>query len=107
VYLERALLNPAGDDAGHEVVVVGNLANAAVSLQGWQLVDRNHRVTVLESVTIDPGASELVMLDGSGVQLSNKGGNLVLLDATGQQVDAVVFTDADTSAENQFVRFHR
>jgi hypothetical protein len=36
------------------------------------------------------------------VQLSNKGGNLVLLDAGGHQVDAVVFTAADTSSENQF-----
>jgi uncharacterized protein YukJ len=107
VYLERALLNPSGDDAGHEVVVIGNLANTTVSLEGWQLVDRNHRITVLGSLNIDPGASELVRLDGSGVQLSNKGGNLVLLDPTGRQVDAVVFTDADTSDENRFVRFHR
>jgi hypothetical protein len=106
-YLERALLNPSGDDAGQEVVVIGNLATTPVSLQGWQLVDKNHRITVLGSITIAPGASELVALDGSGVQLSNKGGNLVLLDATGRQVDAVVFSEADTSTENQFVRFHR
>ena len=107
MYLERALLNPSGDDAGQEVVVIGNLATTPVSLQGWQLVDKNHRITVLGSITIAPGASELVPLDGSGVQLSNKGGNLVLLDATGRHVDAVVFSGADTSTENQFVRFHR
>jgi hypothetical protein len=68
-------------------------------------VDKNHRATDLGSTTIEPGASVLVTLDGSGVQLSNKGGNLVLLDAAGQQVDAVVSTAADSDAENQFVRF--
>jgi uncharacterized protein YukJ len=106
-YLERALLNPSGDDAGAEVVVIGNLATTPVSLQGWQLVDKNHRVTLLGSVTIAAGASELVTLDGPGVQLSNKGGNLVLLDGTGRQVDAVVFSAADSDTENQFVRFRR
>jgi uncharacterized protein YukJ len=106
-YLERALLNPSGDDVGQEVVVIGNLAITTASLQGWQLVDKNHRITILGPVTIAPGASELVTLDGSGVQLSNKGGNLVLLDATGRQVDAVVFTAVDSSTENQFVRFRR
>jgi uncharacterized protein YukJ len=105
VYLERALLNPWGDDAGREIVVIGNLANATVSLQGWQLVDKNHRSTVLGPVTIPAGASVLVALDGSGAQLSNKGGNLVLLDPGGRQVDAVVYTNADASIQNQFARF--
>jgi uncharacterized protein YukJ len=105
IYLERALLNPTGDDVGREVVVIGNLANAAVSLEGWQLVDKNHRSTTLGHVAVAPGASALVELDGSGVQLSNKGGNLVLLDPDGGQVDAVVFTADDSDSENQFIRF--
>jgi len=107
VYLERALLNPSADDVGKEVVVVGNLANSPASLQGWALVDKNQRTTELGSTTIEAGGSVLVTLDGSGVQLSNKGGNLVLLDAAGRQVDAVVFTAADADADNQFVRFRR
>lgn len=74
-------------------------------MQGWQLVDKNHRVTPLGPVTIRPGASALVVVDGSGVQLSNKGGNLVLLDTQGHQVDAVVFKATDAAGENQFIRF--
>jgi uncharacterized protein YukJ len=104
VYLERALLNPFGDDAGNEVVVLGNLATAPASLQGWQLRDNNQRTTALGPETIPPGASMLVQLDGTGVQLSNKGGSLLLLDPAGHQVDAVVFTGAE-AIDNQFVRF--
>lgn len=107
VYLERALLNPAGPDAGKEVVVVGNLTNAEVSLDGWHLADRNERVTALTGITLAPGGSGLVRLDGSGVQLSNQGGNLVLRDATGQQADAVVFSADDARADEMFVRFRR
>jgi uncharacterized protein YukJ len=107
VYLERALLNPAGPDAGKEVVVVGNLTNAEISLNGWQLVDRNERVTALTGLTLAPGGSGLVPLDGTGVQLSNKGGNLVLRDANGQQADAVVFSADDAKADERFVRFSR
>ncbi|MEU7907114.1 DUF2278 family protein [Actinoplanes sp. NPDC049118] len=107
VYLERALLNPSGDDAGKEVVVVGNLANASVRLDGWQLVDRNRRVTTIGGLTVSPGGSALIALDGTGVQLSNAGGNLVLLDHAGRQIDAVVFTAADTAAADRFIRFAR
>ncbi|MET8149232.1 DUF2278 family protein [Actinoplanes sp. NPDC049668] len=107
VYLERALLNPAGDDVGKEAVVIGNLANATGKLDGWRLVDKSGRVTPLDGVTLVPGGSALVVLDGTGVQLSNAGGNLVLLDHTGRQVDAVVFTAADTAAGDRFVRFRR
>jgi uncharacterized protein YukJ len=107
VYLERALLNPSGDDVGKEIVVIGNLANATVKLDGWQLVDKTHRVTTVDGLTLDPGGSALIELDGTGVQLSNAGGNLVLLDPTGHQIDAVVFTATDAATEDHFVRFTR
>lgn len=107
VYLERALLNPAGPDAGKEVVVIGNLANAETSLDGWQLVDRNNRVTTLTGLTLEPGGSGLVPLDGTGAQLSNNGGNLMLRDRAGRHVDAVVFSAADAKGNDTFVRFTR
>src|SRR5262249_16841952 len=79
VYLERALINPAGADPGHEAVVLGNTATTTQSVHGWQLVDRNGRATKLDA-EIAAGASVVVALDGSGVQLGNSGGNLVLED---------------------------
>ncbi len=104
-YLERALVNPAGADPGGEVVVIGNLANTAVSLENWTLLDKNHRVTRIGAVTLAPGGSTAVILDGTGAQLSNTGGTLALRDPNGVQVDAVVFTAAQAATENRFVRF--
>jgi uncharacterized protein YukJ len=107
VYLERALVNPVGSDPGSEVVVIGNLATTPMALDGWQLVDKNQRTTSLDSVEIAAGGSCLVPLDGVGVQLGNKGGNLLLLDPAGNQVDGVVYTGQDAGPEDRFVRFHR
>jgi uncharacterized protein YukJ len=106
VYLERALINPSGPDVGLEVIVLANLSTAPQTLTGWRLIDRNHRMTSINT-TLPPGQSVLIRLDGSGVQLGNQGGNLVLHDANNVQVDAVTYTSEDASADNRYVRFRR
>lgn len=106
VYLERALINPAGADPGREVVVLGNCATDAQALDGWQLVDRNGRATAL-NVKIAPGASALIPLDGTGVQLGNNGGNVVLQDDQGNMVDSVTYGSQDANQPDRFVRFRR
>lgn len=105
-YLERALLNPVGTDPGHEAVVIGNQATAKTALHGWRLVDRNGRQTQLD-VVLDGGASVVVTLDGAGVQLGNDGGNLLLLDDHGDQVDSVTYSKRDAAQVDRFVRFSR
>ena len=106
MYLERALINPAGSDPGLEVVVLGNCATTPEKLAGWQLVDRNGRVTDLD-IEIGAGESVLVPLDGTGVQLGNGGGNVVLQDDQGDQVDSVTYSARDADASDRFVRFRR
>jgi uncharacterized protein YukJ len=106
VYLERALINPAGSDPGREAVVLGNLATTTQSVHGWQLIDRNGRVTKLDA-EIPAGASAIVSLDGSGVQLGNNGGNLVLQDDQASQVDSVTYSAADAAVVDRYVRFGR
>ena len=105
VYLERALVNPSGSDPGREVVVIGNLATTTAVLDGWRLVDKNQRITNLAGEAVTAGASLLLQLDGSGVQLGNKGGNLLLVDPAGKQVDGVVYTAEDAGPEDRFIRF--
>ena len=106
VYLERALVNPTGADPGGEVVVLGNLATTSVPLSGWRLVDRNRRETQVD-LTVDGGRSGLVVLDGRGAQLGNNGGNLLLLDRDGNQVDSVTYAAEEAGTENRYVRFRR
>jgi hypothetical protein len=76
-------------------------------LQGWRLVDKNQHVTQITALTLAPGASELIQLDGTGVQLGNAGGNLLLLNPEGRQVDAVVYTTTQSATENRYTRFNR
>jgi uncharacterized protein YukJ len=106
IYIERALLNPSGPDAGREVVVLANLATSAQTLTNWRLVDKNARATSINA-TIGPGQSFLLPLDGSGVQLGNQGGNLVLQDANNAQIDVVTYTAGDASVDNRYFRFRR
>jgi uncharacterized protein YukJ len=104
VYIERALINPAGADPGLERVVIGNLATAPRDLTGWTLQDTNGRTSPL-SGSIEAGSSLVVHLDGSGAQLRNKRGNLLLLDRDGNQVHAVTYSSEDANVEDRYVKF--
>jgi uncharacterized protein YukJ len=106
VYIERALINPSGDDTGREIVMLASLATTAQTLTNWRLLDKNSRVTPINT-TLGPGQSVPIALDGSGVQLGNKGGNLILQDNNNAQVDVVTYTAQDASPDDRYVRFRR
>jgi hypothetical protein len=82
VYLERALVNPAGADPDREAVVHGNLSTGSVDLTGWRLQDANGWTSPL-TATIPAGASLIFEPDGTAVQLGNKRGNLPLVAMQG------------------------
>ena len=105
VYVERALVNPVGDDPGREVVVIGNTTLVAVDLAGWRIVDKNNAADWLGRVVLAPGGSVTVALSGKGAQLSNNGGTIRLLNAAGVLIHAVSYSKAD-AVENRFVRFN-
>jgi uncharacterized protein YukJ len=105
VYIERALLNPGGDDVAKEIVVIGNTTRAAVELSGWKIVDKNNASDTLPVVSVPAGASVLVALSGKGAQLSNNGGTIRLLSPAGVLIHAVSYSKADT-VEDRFVRFN-
>lgn len=105
VYIERALVNPIGDDPGHEVVVIGNTTLESVDLNGWKIADKNDQAQVLTGVLLPAGGSVPVVLSGESVQLSNKGGTIRLLSPAGVLIHAVSYSKAD-AVENRFVRFN-
>jgi uncharacterized protein YukJ len=105
VYIERALVNPVGDDPGREIVVIGNTTLTATDLTGWSIVDKNNAAEVLGGVLLPAGGSTLVGLSGAGAQLSNKGGTIRLLNPAGELVHAVSYSKDDI-VEGRLLRFN-
>jgi uncharacterized protein YukJ len=105
VYIERALVNPAGEDVRKEIVVIGNTTVAEVDLTGWRILDKNDAADTLAAVLLPPGGSVPVTLSGGGAQLSNKGGTIRLLSPSGVLIHAVSYSKAD-AVEDRFIRFN-
>jgi uncharacterized protein YukJ len=106
VYIERALVNPKGEDPGKEVVVIGNTTTETVDLTGWSICDRNGNAEILQGVLVQGGESSRVVLSGKTAQLSNKGGTITLKNPRGEQIHAVSYSKEDAKQENRYVRFN-
>jgi uncharacterized protein YukJ len=106
VYIERALVNPGGDEPGQEIVVIGNTTTALVDLTGWSIVDKNNKADVLRGVLLPAGESRRVVLSGNGAQLSNKGGTITLRNPAGEQAHAVSYSKEDGRQEDRYIRFN-
>jgi uncharacterized protein YukJ len=106
VYIERALINPLGNDPGKEVVVLGNTTTVLVDLTGWSIVDKNNNAEVLHNVALPGGESRNVVLSGNGAQLGNKGGTITLKNVAGDQVHAVSYSKDDAGQDNIYIRFN-
>jgi uncharacterized protein YukJ len=104
-YIERALVNPAGDELRGEIVVIGNTTVTAIDLTGWSLVDKTNKIETLAGIQLTPGGSAIVVLSGDGAQLSNKGGTIRLLNPSGVLIHAVSYSK-DDAVEGRFVRFN-
>ena len=92
VRIAAALINPRGSDPSHETVTLVNASPAPVDLTGWMLADRNKKSSPLPSQVVAPGEALRILLDGSGAQLSNKGGIITLLDDQGIKIDGVSYS---------------
>jgi uncharacterized protein YukJ len=106
VYIERALINPAADDLGKEVVVIGNTTTSSVDLTGWSLVDKNNKAEVLSGLLLPGGESCRIVLSGRSAQLGNKGGTIRLKNPAGDQVHSVSYSQEDTQQGDRYVRFN-
>jgi uncharacterized protein YukJ len=105
VYIERALINPGGDDVGKEAVVLGNATTEEVNISGWRIVDKNDNSDTLQGA-LEPGESVHVVLTGAGAQLGNKGGTITLKNQSGIQVHAVSYSKDDIGKQSRYIRFN-
>ncbi|MDD1624481.1 MAG: YukJ family protein [Methylococcaceae bacterium] len=92
VQIIAALVNPEGDDAGHETVTLINLAPGIADLSGWFIADKNKNRSVIGNMVLNPGATGVVKLDGLGAQLGNNGGIITLLNPNGIKYHGVSYT---------------
>ena len=85
--------------------MIGNTTTVPVDLTGWRIVDKNDLADTLNGVQLEAGASALIVLTGSGAQLSNKGGTIRLMNPAGVLVHAVSYSKADAVNE-RYLRFN-
>ena len=104
VRILAAMVNPRGGDPERETVLLLNASPQAVDLTGWRLADRLGHTCALPPVRLNPSASLNVEIDG-GMQLSNKGGSITLLDAAGLKVAGVAYTAEQARREGWTVTF--
>jgi len=103
-----ALVDPEGEDAGLETVTLINCSAAAVSLDGWEIRDRQLQATSRAGYrlfgTLAAGDTLRVAL-GRPVQLGNSGDDLVLVNPDGQSVHAVTFTRSEAAKQGGTLLF--
>lgn len=92
VRIVAAKLNPAGNDAGRESVILLNASPEAIDLDGWMIADKNKKKERLTGLLLGAGETTTITLSGESAQLSNNGGIITLLNQNGIKVDGVSYT---------------
>jgi poly(U)-specific endoribonuclease len=107
VRIIAALVNPLGDDLGKETVTLINTGSASVSLEGWFLLDAMNNRYVLsdQSNVIAAGATAAITLPKNSIQLSNKGGEIRLLNRDGKAVHRVSYTKVQAQEQGRTLIF--
>lgn len=105
VRIVAALLNPVGADAGAETVTLVNTGPNTIPLDGWRLVDKERNHHEIKGVSLGGGMGTTVVLPPNTMQLSNKGGQIRLVDRAGHSVHAVSYSKAQASREGETVTF--
>lgn len=97
VRIIAALVNPVGEERGHEVVTLLNLSPDAVDLTGWALADRNNGRQRLGGTLAPGGAAQLTLT--AQVTLNNTGDTITLFDNTNAMIDQVAYSAKQAQRE--------
>lgn len=92
VRIVGAKVNPVGHDPGNEVVTLVNTGPETVDLAGWKIEDKNGNQYALTHDSIGGGIFQSYQLRENTAQLSNKGGEIKLVNASGEIVHEVSYT---------------
>lgn len=103
VRIIAALVNPTGEEPGKEYIILLNKTNKDINLTGWQIVDKLKKRDIIGNRILPAGDTLRIQLTGAGAQLTNKGGNITLLNKENLKVDGVTYTQEDAAVEDQLV----
>ena len=90
ILIIAALVNPLGGGAETETITLINPTPRSISLEGWQLQDKESRTMSLSGMLDAGEVKTLVVI--APMALSNKGGTITLVDANGTKVHGVSYT---------------
>jgi hypothetical protein len=105
VRIVAALVNPRGHDPGFETVTLINTGTAPVSLDGWALVDKMHHRLDLGGLVLERGEAATVTLPENSVQLSNRGGDIRLVNRDGHTAHLVTYSRHQAAEEGRTILF--
>lgn len=105
VKIVAALVNPMGDDPGQETVILVNAGAQTIALDGWFLVDKMGQRFGIKEVVLAPGTAATVPLPRNSIQLSNKGGEIRLVDRAGATAHLVTYSQAQASRQGETIIF--
>lgn len=105
VRIIAAKVNPIGEDVGLERITIANVGAADQVLTNWSIKDKNGKTHVFEEKTLKAGEFATVSLSGEDVQLSNKGGEIQLYDASQQLVHRVSYSKAQARKQGVTILF--
>lgn len=104
VRIYAALVNPKGEDTGHEAVYLLNTTDKAISLDGWAIADKQKKKEILKG-TIPAGGTITHALTGKTAQFSNEGGIITLLNKDGLKISGVSYTKDQASQQGKVITF--
>lgn len=103
VRIVAALVNPPGGTPEDETVTLINLGPDDVSINEWQILDRDDHALKLDGA-LTAGGTRLIHLPQE-VQLGNKGGMITLLDQNKLKVHGVSYTKSQARREGWTILF--
>jgi len=105
IIILSAMIDPKGSQIKGEWVSLHNRGNRKININGWKLVDGQGRTGILAG-SIDSGGSIKLKGKSKGkIQLSNKGGSMMLYDKKDCLIDHVTWSQQQISRTEENTAF--
>jgi phosphatidylserine/phosphatidylglycerophosphate/cardiolipin synthase-like enzyme len=82
-----------------EYVVIYNPTGQGIDISGFILTDLEGEFEIPGGTILDPGSNYQIELPADGIQLSNSGDEVILLDSTSRMVDCAIYGGSEYEGE--------